>query len=70
MNRERIVVDVPTAAKLQSIPRKDFEAVYDLWDPYVRGSTPRKTFTPLTRYSKYVISTLHWLEAQSNGRLP
>ena len=65
-----IVVNAPGATTPQSVRRADFESVYELWDDYVRRATPRSAFTPLTRYSKYVISILHWLQGQSGGRLP
>lgn len=65
-----IVVHAPGATTLQSMRRKDFEAVYGLWDEYVQGRLPRKTFTPVTRYSKYIISILHWLQERSGGHLP
>jgi hypothetical protein len=55
---------------LQTVPRADFEAVYELWDDYTCGATARSIFTPVTRYSKYVISILHWPQERSGGRLP
>jgi hypothetical protein len=65
-----IVVDTPGAQTAQSVPRSDFEVVYDRWDDNCHGAMPRSDFTPLTRYSKYVISILHWLEGRTSGRLP
>jgi hypothetical protein len=65
-----IVVNAPGATTPQLVRRADFEAVYALWDDYIRGATPRSAFTPLTRYSKYVVSILHWLQGLSGGRLP
>jgi hypothetical protein len=70
VDQNAIVVNAPGATKLQSVRRRDFEAVYELWDGYRYGSTPRSTFNELTRCSKYVISILHWLEEQLGGRLP
>lgn len=60
-----IVVVAPGAATPQRVRRADFKRVHALWDDYVRGSIPRSAFTPLTRYSKYVISILHWLQENS-----
>lgn len=65
-----IVVHAPGATSLQPVGKKDFEAVYALWDDYAGGAVSRQTFNPLTRYSKYVISILHWLQQGSGGRLP
>ena len=70
VGQDAIVVNVPGAVAPQSVRRADFEAVYDLWGSYVGGATPRQALTPLTFYSKYVISILHWLQGQSGGRLP
>jgi hypothetical protein len=70
IGNDAIVVTTPGAVTPQWVRRKDFEAVYELWDGYVRGRIPRSTFTPLTRRSKYVISLLHWLQNQSESRLP
>lgn len=65
-----VVVSPPGAMSPQSIRKKDFEAVYEHWEGYLGGSIPRQTFTPLTRYSKYVISILHWLQERTGGPLP
>jgi hypothetical protein len=70
VGRNVIVVNTPGATTLQSVRRSDFEAVYEMWGDYVRGTIQRSAFTPITRYSKYVISILHWLEERSGGRLP
>jgi hypothetical protein len=67
---DAIVVAAPGAITPQLVRRKDFEAVYELWDGYVRGRIPRSIFTPLTRHSKYIISLLHWLQNRSGNQLP
>lgn len=64
-----IVVDAPGASTHQSVRRTDVEAVYERWDDYLRRGIPRKTFNPLTRQSKYVISMLRWLQDQLGGQL-
>lgn len=69
VSRNVIVINAPGATTPQSVRRADFEAVYDLWNDYVRGAIQRKAFSPLTRYSKYAISILHWLQTRS-GSLP
>ncbi len=65
-----IGVSAPGALTPQRVRRADFEAVYELWEDYLRGTVQRSAFTPLTRYSKYVISIFHWLQGQSGGKLP
>jgi hypothetical protein len=65
-----VIIDAPRATKAQQIPRANFEEVYNRWDDYRRGALPRSFFTPVTRYSKYIISIMHWLEGQSAGQLP
>jgi hypothetical protein len=65
INPDVVVVVAPGASTPQMVRRPDFEKVYALWDDYVRGRVTRSAFTPLTRYSKYVISILHWLEEQA-----
>ena len=49
---------------------RDFEAVYNVWAPYCRGQVGRAEIVRTTRVSKYVISTLRWLEEPSDGVLP
>jgi hypothetical protein len=66
----QIEVDAPGAQTRQKVPVADFEEVYNLWDGYRHKAMPRSGFSPLTRYSKYIISILHWLEGISQGRLP
>ncbi|HEY7329977.1 MAG TPA: hypothetical protein VH592_20245 [Gemmataceae bacterium] len=65
-----VLVDAPAAESLQRVPRADFERIYDCWNDYLHGGMARSVFSPLTRYSKYIISIFHWLEAHTAGRLP
>jgi hypothetical protein len=65
-----VQVDTPGAKNDQIIPRADFEMVYDVWGPYCGGQVPRHEIRDMTRFSKYVISILHWLEGQHGGHLP
>jgi hypothetical protein len=65
-----VVIDTPGAETPQTVPLADFQTVYDRWNDYRHGAMPRSDFTRLTRYSKYVISILYWLEGHSGGRLP
>ncbi len=68
---EQITVEAPGARNLQKIPVCDFEDVYNIWDRYIHGITPRGHLRDyLTRYSKYIISIFHWLENERGGQLP
>lgn len=65
-----IEVNSPNAANIQRVPREDFELVYTEWANYIAGQTGRAEIRDKTRFSKYIISVLHWLELRSGGRLP
>jgi hypothetical protein len=65
-----IEVNTPNASNLQRVPRADFELVYRQWTHYSTGQTRRHEIRDETRFSKYIISILHWLEQQSGGALP
>jgi len=61
VNARFIEVDSPNAKYFQRVPRKDFAAIYELWDAYIAGRVQRRKTTELTRYSKYIISILHYV---------
>jgi hypothetical protein len=42
----------------QSIPKRDFELIYDNWDGYVSKNILRKDFLQ-SRFTKYTISIIH-----------
>ena len=65
-----VEVDTPGAENRQRVPDADFQSVYAMWNGYCRGQTPRAAVRDATRFSKYVISVLHWLEQQIGGQLP
>ncbi|HOH20775.1 MAG TPA: hypothetical protein PKX41_14010 [Anaerolineaceae bacterium] len=65
VSEEAIVVQAPLAKHLQRIPRDDFEKFWQIWEDYQSGRIPRGEITELTRYSKYIISILHWLETKT-----
>jgi hypothetical protein len=67
---EFIEINAPSASNMQRVSRTDFEAVYEEWPNYMSGQTRRPEIRDKTRFSKYVISILHWLELQSGGVLP
>ncbi|MGO9271927.1 MAG: hypothetical protein ACLQOO_16955 [Terriglobia bacterium] len=65
-----IEVDAPNAQNRQKVPVADFQTVYPMWNSYCLGQTARAAVRDATRFSKYVISVLHWLEQQIGGQLP
>ncbi len=62
VTQERIVIDAPNAKLPQSVSKTDFQKVWTSWPEYKSGQVQRQIFTEMTRYSKYIISILHWLE--------
>jgi hypothetical protein len=59
-----IKIDPPNAQTIQRIPKEDFEKVWKVWSDYINGIFERNRFRDLTRYSKYIISILHWYESR------
>ena len=64
-----VEVDSPGAQNLQTIHR-DFEVVYAVWERYCNGKVPRREIRDSTRFSKCIISILHWLTGHVGGALP
>jgi hypothetical protein len=63
-----IVVDTPKAKNLQTVPKDDFKSVWKVWSDYKSNKVKRYELRDMTRYSKYVISILHWYDEEvSNG---
>ena len=52
----------------QSVPRKDFELIYDDWAGYLSDRITRKDFAPQSRFTKYTISIIHQYVKQSCHR--
>jgi hypothetical protein len=61
-----ITVHSPGAKNPQVIPRGDFETVEGLWEDYCSGATQRQHVRDVTRFSKYIISILHFVQG-TNG---
>lgn len=57
-----IEVDAPNANTTQHISKEEFEKVWDIWPDYKGGKFPRYQIRDMTRFSKYIISILHWAE--------
>jgi hypothetical protein len=66
-----IHVNSPGAQNIQKVQRKDFEGVYNVWNQYRAGLFQRHRIRDkITRFSKYVISILYWVERNNGGILP
>jgi hypothetical protein len=61
---ESISIQSPRAENLQTIPKSDFESVWGLWSDYKAGKVRRSDLRDITRFSKYIISLLHWSETK------
>jgi hypothetical protein len=59
-----VVVAAPGAENLQTVGKGEFAKVFELWRGYSRGDVRRQDLRDVTRFSKYVISLLHWLEGE------
>jgi len=57
-----IELDAPGAINTQRIPKVDFMRVWDVWADYKSQKVKRYELRDMTRYSKYIISILHWYE--------
>ncbi len=60
-----IVVQAPKAKNLQHVSKENFEIIWKIWPDYKSGRFHRQGMTPMTHYSKYIISILHWLETHA-----
>lgn len=60
-----VKVDSPRAKNLQHIQKGDFEVMYNNWDAYCSGKLRRQELRDLTRFSKYTISIIKYLEDAS-----
>ena len=53
-----IVCTLPSGSVI-SVPRGDFERVYEMWSGYLAGRVRRVDIREVTRSSKYIISMFH-----------
>lgn len=62
VGRNYVEVESPNAKGAQRIPVADFEQVHKLWAQYINKRIDRSYIRDMTRFSKYIISILHWIE--------
>lgn len=61
---ESISVDATRAKNILVVPKEDFKVVWEVWNDYKIEKVKRNELSPLTRYSKYIISIFHWYETE------
>ncbi len=59
-----ILFEAPKAKHLQNVPKEDFEIVWRVWNDYKAQKVKRYELRDMTRFSKYIISLLHWYEEE------
>jgi len=59
-----IYVETPNAKYVQSVPKEDFERVFEVWEDYKVKNFKRSEVRDITRYSKYIISIIDWWEQE------
>ncbi len=57
-----IEVYPPKAINTQIIPKNDFERAWKVWAGYKSRQVKRYELRDMTRFSKYIVSILHWYE--------
>ena len=62
IHSDNIEVDPPDAKNVQAVPKADFEKVWNIWVDYKKQAVKRHELKPITRYSTYIVSILHWYE--------
>lgn len=62
IDQGHIVFAAPNAKNLQQVPKEDFGEVWKIWPGYKSGLVERQTIRNMTRYSKFILSTLRWVE--------
>ena len=70
LTQTAISVDPGGSAATQHVPKAHFESVFMTWSGYRAGQVRRPELRDITRFSKYIISLLRWLEARHGGTLP
>lgn len=60
----KVVIKAPNAINQILVYREDFERVWEVWPGYKGGKVQRQELTPLTFFSKYILSIFHWLEVE------
>jgi hypothetical protein len=63
VNQNSIIVQPRSSKKNRTIPRNDFERVWNEWQGYLDGRFSRHKFRDNNIYhSSYIISIYHWMD--------
>jgi hypothetical protein len=62
VSHKYVDVVTPAGKNVQHIPMNDFETVAKLWQRYINKEIGRNVVRDRTRFSKYIISILRWIE--------
>lgn len=65
VSRNSVTVKAPKAQNLQNVPKEDFGKVWKVWAGYKNQNIRRYELRDMTRFSKYIISILHWYEEEA-----
>ena len=57
-----ISVQAPRAKNIQVVSMEDFELIWEIWADYKSQKVQRQELRDKTRFSKYIISIIHWYE--------
>ena len=57
-----VEIDTPKAKHVQRVSRQDFEVTFDNWSAYCSAKLSRQELTEMTRYSKYTLSIIKYLQ--------
>ena len=64
VNKHYIEFKAPDAKNHQHVPKDHFREVWEVWDGYKTQKVKRQELRDMTRFSKYIISLLHWYEKE------
>jgi hypothetical protein len=62
LNYDEVVVTGENTKGPRSVPRIDFQTVFEYWGRYKQGLVPRGEIAGISRNATYILSVLHWLE--------
>jgi hypothetical protein len=64
VSEDFVEVDSPNAQSVLRVRKSDFEVMYENWDAYCAGRLQRQELRNLTRFSKYTMSIIKYLESR------
>ncbi len=64
VDEAKVVIEAPRVISQVKVYRDHFERVWEVWPAYKDGKVRRVELTEIAFFSKYIISTFHWLEEE------